>query len=46
MAKSIADKSKSRKNFYKRLEILKEDYKLKENLYSDTLCRLIKDVSR
>lgn len=46
MTKFTHSKKATTRNFYVRMASLKDDYKIKENMYSDSLCRLIKEVSR
>ena len=46
MTKFTQQKTKTKKNFYLKLKTLKEEYRMKENMYSDSMCRLIKDLAR
>lgn len=46
MTKFTQQKTKTKNNFYNKLKTLKEEYRMKENMYSDSLCRLIKDLAR
>lgn len=46
MTKFTQQKTKTKNNFYDKLKTLKEEYRMKQNMYSDSLCRLIKDLAR
>lgn len=46
MTKFTQQKTKTKNNFYNKLKTLKEEYRMKQNMYSDSLCRLIKDLAR
>lgn len=46
MTKFTQQKTKTKNNFYQKLKSLREEYRMKENMYSDSMCRLIKELPR